>query len=62
MPRILANSTCVIYLDYPTEVVEKVVCEALEYGLMDLKRIERMVLKNVAGEFFRLTDDRKQGG
>lgn len=51
-----------MYLDYPSEVLEKVVCEALDYGLMDLKRIERMVLKNVAGEFFRLTDDRKQGG
>jgi hypothetical protein len=29
---------------------------------MDLKRIERMVLRYVAGEFFRLSDDQEQGG
>ena len=46
-----------MYLDYPSEVLERSVSEAFEYGLRDLRRIERMVLRNVAGEFFRLHDD-----
>ena len=47
-----------IYLDYPTEVVRDAVREALDYGLCDLPRIERMVLSRIAGDFFRLpTDD-----
>ena len=43
-----------IYLDYPTEAVVAAVDRALEFGLLDLNRIERMVLKQVAGDFFRL--------
>ncbi len=43
-----------IYLDYPTEVVVVAVGRALEFGLLDLHRIERMVLRQVAGDFFRL--------
>jgi hypothetical protein len=27
---------------------------ALEYGLMDLKRLENMVLRRIAGDFFHL--------
>lgn len=51
-----------MYLDYPSEVIERGVSEAIEYGLMDLERIERMVLRSVAGEFFRLTDEPEEGG
>lgn len=43
-----------MYLDYPTEVLEQTVSEALNYDLLDLERIERMVLRNIAGNFFRL--------
>lgn len=43
-----------IYLDYPTEVVVVAVRRALEFGLLDLQRIERMVLRQAAGDFFRL--------
>ena len=43
-----------MFLDYPTAVLLKTVETALEYGLADLDRIERMVLKTVANEFFRL--------
>lgn len=40
--------------DYPREpLVEAVRC-ALDYGLLDLSRLERMVLERVAGDFFRL--------
>jgi len=43
-----------IYLDYPTEAVVSAVHRALEFGLLDLHRIERMVLEQIAGDFFRL--------
>ena len=42
------------YLDYPTEALCKAVARALEYGLTDLDRIEKMTLRNIAGDFFRL--------
>jgi hypothetical protein len=41
-------------LDYPSEVLTQAVQEALPYGLLDLHRIERMVLRRLAGQFFRL--------
>ncbi|MCK5688994.1 IS21 family transposase, partial [Myxococcota bacterium] len=41
-----------LYLDYPTEALCKACERALEYGLTDLSRIERMVLRNVAGDYF----------
>lgn len=44
-----------MYLDYPLEALTGVVVEkALPYGLIDLERIERMVLRQLAGEYFRL--------
>ena len=43
--------------DYPTDVVREAVSVALEYGLTDLQRIERMVLRRIAGDFFRLPVD-----
>jgi transposase len=51
-----------MYLDYPTDVLNQAVSEALEYGLLDLKRIERMVLRKVAGKFFRLGKDQGEEG
>jgi len=45
-----------MFLDYPTPVLMKTVERALAYGLTDLDRIERMVLKTVAHEFFRLPE------
>ncbi len=41
-------------LDYPGEVLTQAVQEARPYGLIDLHRIERMVLRRLAGQFFRL--------
>ncbi len=43
-----------IYVDYPTEAVVAAVRTANDFGLVDLARIERMVLRHVAGDFFRL--------
>ena len=43
-----------MYCDYPTSAVRTAVRTALDFGLTDLERIERMVLRTVAGEFFKL--------
>ena len=43
-----------MYFDYPSEAVTKALSVALEYGLFNLERIERMVLRNIGGDFFRL--------
>lgn len=45
------------YLDYPLPVLLDTVAEASRYGLLDLGRIERMILRRIAGSFFRLTTD-----
>jgi transposase len=44
-----------IYLEYPTGAVRAAIDEALAYGLTDLERLERMVLRKVAGDYFRLS-------
>ena len=43
-----------MYLEYPTEALNKAISVAIEHGLLDLERIERMVLRNIAGDFFQL--------
>jgi hypothetical protein len=40
--------------DYPREALLDAVACALDHGLTDLGRLERMVLARVAGDFFRL--------
>jgi hypothetical protein len=42
------------YRDYPREPLLEAVQCALDYGLTDLARIERMILARVAGDFFQL--------
>ena len=48
-----------IYLDYPLEAILPALEAALQYGLVDLVRIERMILRRLAGDFFRLPDNTK---
>ena len=43
-----------LYVEYPTEAVVAAVQRALAYRMLDLGRIEKMVLRRVAGDFFRL--------
>jgi hypothetical protein len=43
-----------LYLDYPTEALRETIRGALSFGLTDLVRLERMLLKRIAGEYFRL--------
>ena len=49
-----------IWIDYPTEAVMGAVSVALGHGLTDLGRIETMVLRRVAGDFFRLPIDEEE--
>lgn len=52
-----------LYLDYPTEALKKAIAHALGYGLTDLVRLEKLLLRQIAGDYFRLTppgeDDEK---
>ncbi|MGH8627496.1 MAG: hypothetical protein ACREYC_20240 [Gammaproteobacteria bacterium] len=42
---------------YPHEPFLAALEQALQYGLFDLNRLERLILERVAGDFFALTDD-----
>lgn len=42
---------------YPAQPFIAAVEQALKYGLFDLHRLETLVLRNVAGDFFALDDD-----
>jgi len=44
-----------MWLEYPQEPLDKALSLALEHGLFDLHRIEALVLRHVAGDFFRLS-------
>ena len=44
-----------LYLDYPTEALKKAIGHALGYGLTDLVRLEKLLLRQIAGDYFRLT-------
>jgi hypothetical protein len=46
-----------LYLDYPETPLCDALRDALHYGLIDTTRLENMVLRNIAGNFFRLPDD-----
>jgi hypothetical protein len=41
--------------DYPRHELLAAIAEAHAYGLYDLDRVERMVLRRIAGEYFNLT-------
>lgn len=43
-----------MYLDYPTSALLGAVREVEPFGLIDLARIEKLVLGHLRGEFFRL--------
>lgn len=43
-----------MWLDYPDNAVESAVARALSFGQSDLATIDRMILKSLHGDFFRL--------
>ena len=42
---------------YPAQPFLAAVVQALKYGLFDLTRLETLVLRQVAGDFFALDDE-----
>jgi hypothetical protein len=48
--------------DYPADALASAVDRAVEFGLVDLDRIERMVLRNIRGDFFRLPNPESSDG
>jgi hypothetical protein len=43
--------------DHPPEAFSAALARALQYGLYDLARLEKMIVDHVAGEFFRLSQE-----
>ena len=43
--------------EYPLDSIEKAIETALHYGLFDLTRLENMILKHIAGDYFKLDMD-----
>ncbi len=43
--------------EYPREPLKAAVAEAARYGLYDLDRVERMILRQVARDYFLLNND-----
>jgi hypothetical protein len=54
-----------IVSEYPTDATQPALAEALQYGMTDLDRLERMVLRRIGRDFFVLprhddaSDDRE---
>jgi hypothetical protein len=42
---------------YPAEPFLAAIAQALDYGMFDLGRLERLVLERVAGDFFALDEE-----
>jgi hypothetical protein len=42
---------------YPPAAFEKALAEALQYGLYDLTRLEKLILSQVAGDFFTIEEE-----
>jgi transposase len=47
--------------DYPAGPLAAAIETAIHYGLYDLDRVERVILKNIAATYFQLPEDRDEG-
>jgi transposase len=45
-----------LYREYPKEAIGQAVATALRYGLFDLERLERLILRTIAKDYFVLPD------
>jgi hypothetical protein len=45
-----------IYIDYPTETLVQLLRDVQRFTLIDLGRIEKLILKRLNGAFFRLPE------
>jgi hypothetical protein len=41
---------------YPADAFSKAVSQTLDYGMVDLGRLEAMIIANVAGDFFNIEE------
>ena len=48
--------------EYPKGPLREAIAEAERYGLFDLDRVERMVLRRIAHDYFRLKGDHDTEG
>ena len=55
--RLLLRQLLRLERDYPRQAFLGAIEEAERYGLYDLDRVERMILRRVRCEYFRLEDD-----
>jgi len=46
-----------MWMEYPPEPLNSALRVALDHGLLDLERVETLVLRHVAGDFFRIPRD-----
>ena len=46
-----------LYREYPRPAVRQAVTLAQQYGLFDLDRLERLILRVIAKDYFRLSPD-----
>lgn len=51
-----------LYTDYPLEAILPTLRLALDHGLTDLGRIERMILRHLSGPFFRFPNQESDDG
>lgn len=56
-PRLLLRRLLRMAREYPHEALLPALEDAVRYGLYDLERLERMVLKRIQHEYFRLRED-----
>ena len=56
-PRLLLRRLLRMAREYPHEALLPALEDAARYGLYDLDRLERLVLKRIQSEYFRLRED-----
>ncbi|MCH8332569.1 hypothetical protein IIC65_01435 [Candidatus Sumerlaeota bacterium] len=44
---------------YPSDAFNKGISQALKYNLMDMNRLENLIIKYVAGDYFNLNNEEK---
>jgi len=46
--------------DYPAQALDPAIARALQYGVYDLSRLEKLILRFVAGDFFKLGESENE--
>jgi hypothetical protein len=62
IPRLALRQLLRMAREYPRRPLLAAIREAAGYGLYDLDRLERMILRRIAGDYFRLRDWEENGG